>query len=238
MEESNSKEFKPSFDNGGFWEYYKDLERQFEEFLNYVPYFQKNENTFSFRLANLIVAIGSYVDSAFREIATYPDFMKKYPLILKTANGKLRKTRISDYHNLAEEYSLKDKEVEFKCLPKRERIRPFAKYLKIDGKVACPDWWQVYNGIKHHFRDNLEKANLKNAKEALSGAFLLNAIHTPSAIRLYDYGVMKIRIPKEEEPGRFIRVGSARFQILESLENREQFSGDIETSIFRYDYFQ
>ena len=238
MEESNSKEFKPSFENGGFWEYYKDLERQFEEFLNYVPYFQKNENTVSFRLANLIVAIGSYVDSAFREIASYSDFVKKYPSILRTARGKIRTTRISDYYVLAEEYSLEDKEVEFKCLPERERIKPFAQYVRISGKVASPNWWQVYNGIKHHFRDNLENANLKNAKEALGGAFLLNAVHTPSALRLYDYGILKTRMPIEQSPGRFKKIGSARFQIKESLENRQQFIGDIETNLFRYDYWQ
>jgi len=50
------KKFKPTFANGGFWEHYKDLERQFENFLDYVPCFEDNENTYSFRLANLLLA--------------------------------------------------------------------------------------------------------------------------------------------------------------------------------------
>ena len=47
MEEQQG--FNPTFENGGFWEYYKDLERQFEEFLEYVPYLEENENTSFFR---------------------------------------------------------------------------------------------------------------------------------------------------------------------------------------------
>jgi hypothetical protein len=53
--------FNPTFENGGFWEYYKDLERQFENFLNYVPYLKDNENTYSFRLANLLLSIGAWI---------------------------------------------------------------------------------------------------------------------------------------------------------------------------------
>ena len=30
--------FTPTFENGGYWEYYKDLEGQFENFLESVPY--------------------------------------------------------------------------------------------------------------------------------------------------------------------------------------------------------
>ena len=110
MNDSISKEFKPTFENGGFWEYYKDLERQFEKSLEYVPYLKKNTGTFSFRLANLVVAIGGYVDSAFKEIAMHPTFLEKNPLILKTARGEPRKPTIADYVVLAEEFSLNKKE--------------------------------------------------------------------------------------------------------------------------------
>jgi hypothetical protein len=71
------KGFKPNFENGGFWEYYKDLERQFESFLEYVPYLEGNENTYSFRLANMILAIGAHVDSAFKEMARCDMFADK-----------------------------------------------------------------------------------------------------------------------------------------------------------------
>ena len=71
--------FNPTFENRGFWEYYKDLERQFENFLNYVPYLKDNESTYSFRLANILLGIGAHIDSAFKKIAEDPSFSGKYP---------------------------------------------------------------------------------------------------------------------------------------------------------------
>jgi len=70
------KKFKATFENGGFWEYYEDLERQFEDFLQYVPYFDINERVCSFRLSNILLSIGGHVDSAFKEMAAYKKFSK------------------------------------------------------------------------------------------------------------------------------------------------------------------
>ena len=50
------QEFNPTFENGGFWEYYKDLERQFEDFLVFVPYLRGNEKTYSFKLLNIFLS--------------------------------------------------------------------------------------------------------------------------------------------------------------------------------------
>ena len=68
------KRFNPNFENGGFWDYYKDLERQFEDFLVYVPYLEGNEEVYSFKLANLLLGIGAHIDSALKEIAKYSYF--------------------------------------------------------------------------------------------------------------------------------------------------------------------
>jgi len=46
-----------NFEKGIFWELYGDLERQFENFLDYVPYLEANENTYSFKLLNLILRL-------------------------------------------------------------------------------------------------------------------------------------------------------------------------------------
>jgi len=47
-----------------------------EDFLEYVPYLEGNEKTYSFRLANLLLAIGAHVDSAFKEMARYRLFLE------------------------------------------------------------------------------------------------------------------------------------------------------------------
>jgi hypothetical protein len=190
------KGFSPTFENHGFWEYYRDLERQFEEFLVYVPYLEGNEGTYSFRLANLIVSIGAHIDSAFKEIARYPPYETKYPLILKNAKRKPKKaTTIWDYFPLAEELNLSQQKVTFKRLPVREELYPFNQYQKTknaaDECITCPDWWNVYNSIKHNFKENFKEAKLTFVKDALAGAFLLNVVHKPASVELFKYGLLK-----------------------------------------------
>src|SRR4030042_747471 len=119
MEEQQG--FNPTFENGGFWEYYKDLERQFEEFLEYVPYLKVNE--------------------------------------------------------------IRSKQVIFKCLPERIPITPF--------KETKPEWWDFYNDIKHDITPSFSKANLKNVRDALAGAFLLNVVFESSINRLEKHGIVK-----------------------------------------------
>ena len=70
-----------NFENGLFLELYNDLERQFESFLEYVPYLDENKNIISYKLWNLILNIGGHIDSAFKEMARYPKFSKNYDVI-------------------------------------------------------------------------------------------------------------------------------------------------------------
>ena len=111
-EKERPPKFIPTFENGGYWEYYKDLERQFENFLEQVPYLKGNEVTYSFRLANLILAIGAHIDSALKEIAAYPFFSSNYPDMLNPKiekgpnKGKPRKPSITDYYPISEKYNL------------------------------------------------------------------------------------------------------------------------------------
>lgn len=226
--------FTPIFENGGYWEYYRDLERQFEDFLEFVPYLSGNENTYSFRLANLILAIGAHVDSAFKEMARYPEFLTKYPLILLGQNGKSKKPTILDYYDLAVEYELPRRVVMFKRLPERERLMPFQQYAKVGGTMETPNWWKIYNGVKHHFGENFEKANLQNTRDALAGAFLLNIIHTPAYIRLIEY---RIVTPDPIRRTEFTLKAGWQERIKEFVKKDKRF-GFIETPLFSYKYHE
>lgn len=237
------KGFSPTFENRGFWEYYKDLERQFEEFLVSVPYLEGNEGTYSFRLANLIVSIGAHIDSAFKEIARYPPYETKYPLILKNAKGKPKKvTTIWDYFPLAEELNLSKQKVTFKRLPAREELQPFNQYQKTKsaaGKdcITRPDWWNVYNNIKHNFKENFKEAKLISIRDALAGAFLLNVVHEPASVELFKYGLLK---PKYL-PVVMWEEKYDKFRGLEQHKQRPKWEPiddafTIETSLFMYDY--
>jgi hypothetical protein len=234
--------FTPSFENGGFWEYYKDLERQFEDFLIYVPYLEGNEGTYSFRLANLILGIGAHIDSAFKEIARYPPFDAKYPLILKNADSKPKKSTIWDYFPLAEELNLSKQKVTFKRLPAREDLSPFSQYQKVkdvSGKdcINCPSWWDSYNDIKHNFKENFTEAKLATVKDALAGAFLLNVAHEPAAIKLFTSSLLK---PKYLP----VVMWKEKYDKFRGLEQHKQRPSrepiddafTVETPLFKYDY--
>jgi hypothetical protein len=224
--------FTPTFENGGYWEYYRDLERQFGNFLEFVPYLSGNENTYSFRLANLILAIGAHIDSAFKEMARYPEFVTKYPLILTKPSGESKNPTIRDYYDLAVEYKLAQRKVMFKRLPEREQLIPFQQYVKVEDRVQTPNWWRIYNGVKHHFSENFENANLQNTRDALAGAFLLNIIHAPAYIRLVEY-----RIVTPDPIGRTEFTLNAGWQnrIKEFVKKDERF-GFIETPLLSYKY--
>ena len=230
--------FNPTFENGGFWEYYRDLERQFEDFLVYVPYLEGNEGTYSFRLANLILSIGAHIDSALKEIAKYSNFPSKYPKMINPtkSNGKPRNPVITDYYPISEEYLLEKQVVTFKCLPYRVNILPFDNYNRQSGN-KLPYWWNVYNNIKHHFAENFKEAKLKTVRDALAGAFILNVIHEPSALRLFKYGLLKPKyLPSvmfEEKYDTF--KGHEQHPERPSWELIED-AFTIETSLFLYDY--
>lgn len=225
------KGFNPTFENGGYWEYYKDLEHQFEGFLNLVPYLKKNEKVYSFRLANLILGIGAHVDSAFKEIFRWSVFSSKYASILSKVNSG--KSNITDYRKLEPEYNLSKREVVFKCLPDRQTIVPFRGFDK-----ESPKWWRDYNKIKHEFSLNFYRANLNNARDALAGAFLLNVIHKPARKRLFDYRLLN---PKYQQGTTFFETYNDRFDGEEmfpprKLETKYNNPFTIDTSLFFYDY--
>jgi hypothetical protein len=237
------------FENGNFWELYKDLERQFDNFLEYVPYLEGNEGTYSFKLANLILGIGGHVDSAFKEMARYPRFcsnveckeilalMAKSEENVKEGKAPLTVPIRLPLKAFEKEYQLTKKKVIFKRLPDRETILPFAP---CNERTNVPKWWEVYNGLKHDFSANFKTANVRNTRDALAGAFLLNAIHIPSALRMYRYDIIK-----PQQGTKFVRPAHATFMIgdddykeklIEFYEKFKHFIGMLETSLFIFSY--
>jgi hypothetical protein len=232
MEEQQG--FNPTFENGGFWEYYRDLERQFEDFLEYVPYLEGNKKTYSFKLLNIFLSIGGHIDSAFKELARYPRFaeIESCKDIVRRAEKKLG--IIEDGIRAFDEiYAITSMTVTFKCLPNRISITPF-------NCEHCehPEWWNSYNDLKHDLAVNLKKANLETVRDALAGAFLLNVIHEPAALRLFKYGLLK---PNYAQGTTFWEPIFDTFRGKKLLDRppdckpvEDAFT--IETSLFSFDY--
>lgn len=236
-------ERRDNFENGVFWEIYKDLEHQFENFLDYVPYLEGNENVYSFKLLNLILSIGGHVDSAFKEMARYPKFSgnKECQEIL----GKLKESEVRKEEGkgpipvaislpleaFENEYKLSARKVKFKLTPEK----PIAPFTPHNPNTNAPKWWESYNALKHDVGVNIGLANLKTTLNALAGAFLLNAIHYPSVSMLHKYGVIKIEFERTAYETVLHESASSEW-VKQRYEETGNLPTTLETPLFIYDY--
>jgi len=236
------------FESGYFWELYRDLESQFQKFLDYVPYLEGNEDAYSFKLANLMLSIGGHVDSAFKEMARFAEFLNnedcaKIVRLLKMSDENVKKGKAPmtvpiklALSAFEKEYNLSSTKVLFKCLPEREEVIPFHPF---NPMTAAPEWWEVYNGLKHDISLNLRKANLKNSRNALAGAFLLNVRHTPALLRLFDYDIMKVQVREGKNLAKVsASVRLKRGAIQKMIKEGRTIPGFVETPLFIFNYWK
>lgn len=211
-----------NFEKGIFWELYKDLERQFQDFLEYVPYLPGNERVYSFKLLNLILSIGGHVDSAFKEMVRYPKFSGDEHCKEILMKVKKKKTVPITLPLKAFEtiYKLSEKTIVFKSSPESEKVTPFKPR---SARAQSPKWWKTYNQLKHDVGVNIKEANLQTVRDALAGAFLLNAIHRPGTLRLLKLGLLDLGEIADWQTEEWIRKGMS-------------FYGSISTPVFFYDY--
>jgi len=237
-----SEETQDNFEKGIFWELYLDLERQFQNFLEYVPYLPGNEAVYSFKLLNLVLSIGGHVDSAFKEMARYPDFSnnkecKKILSILEESEENVKQGKPPRTVGISlplrafdKEYGISKERIIFKRLPERELVTPFHPH---NPKTRAPEWWEIYNGLKHDVSVNVKKANLRNTLHALAGACLLNLRHTTAVFRLYYFGLLKMAW-SEKFAGRPARQEIHQEQLKMMLGKNSPFY--VETPLFIYYY--
>jgi hypothetical protein len=148
--------------------------------------------------------------------------------ILKRAKEK-EGIIISGVRAFDEIYGITSKTVMFKCLPNRIPITPF------DCKK--PEWWDFYNDLKHDVAINLKKANLETVRDALAGAFLLNVIHEPASLRLFDYGLLKPKYRQETMFQTFYDTFREHEMFPERPKGKQiEDPFFIETPLFVYDY--
>ena len=217
-----------------------DLERQFRDFLAHVPY-KGNEATYSYRLLNLILGIGGYVDSSFKEMARYSEFSEREgckEILAKLSQSRKRleegkapitisiKVALKTFESI---YHLSEKHVIFRLSPEREKLLPFKPH---NPKTKAPYWWETYNGLKHDVGVNIKKANLVTTRDALAGAFLLNVVHIPSCTRFYDHNLL--HVDRRKRVGYTISE-NGRERIRKWILEEGRWFGYIETPVFLFD---
>jgi len=225
-----------AFETGLMWSVYNDMERTFMEFLDYVPLAKDHNKVYSHKLLRLMLEIGGYVDTAFKEISLYPKFdgdakcetIRKMAAKGKTVKISLFREAFEPIYHLSRRTILMKSPRHFASPPLAiDLFNPFSEF----GKGKAPNWWKAYNKVKHNWLKNLKKANVKNTLRALGGAFLLNVVHEPSLLELAKRGVAMTF----DVEGRRIRVGE---ELLTKLIKRERPPHGIiiigDTQLFRW----
>ena len=187
---------KPTFENGFFWNNYTSIESDFLRFLEYAPYCPSNKKIYSPKLTGLLLQIGGYVDSAFKEMAKF--FRPR--TYEKKRSAPARRVRpiadIVDAFCLYETiYSLSSNNGG-KLIAKLElvgdkELHPFASF---SSNYQRPQWWDAYNKVKHEYSLHYRKASIDNVLDGLAGAFLLNTVHYPSIELLWRLDNLRIGI--------------------------------------------
>lgn len=153
---------------------YKILERDVVDFLNYIPidYYlgNKRKDIFSPKLAELLIRIGSQIDTFFRnwDIVHEVYTIKNQKELKDVYNLGFNNFRDIETHK---KVILSDKVI--KIIATDEMMIPFLFWM--DGRY--PLWWDAYNKVKHNGFIYNRNGNLLNVIESLSALFLLNCIH-------------------------------------------------------------
>lgn len=139
------------------WNYLLAIERDLEEVSRYVEFDEKNFGCFSIEIARILLAAGAEVDVVCKQICkvidakSAADNIKKYRSKIKPAFPAIPNFEVT--------------------LPRFGLgLKPWDEWNKPDG---VPLWWTAYNKIKHHRDSEYQRANLKNALNAVAGLFVM-----------------------------------------------------------------
>lgn len=209
-----------------FWEEdYTLLEDEFIEFLKYIPLSKEHEEVWSMKLANLLLLIGSSVESFFQcaisslrasEIYNYidvndyggrvgytPEDFESLSELNKLLLKKLT-PNMGLYRDIFEKYyHLSNKSVF--VLRNKEEIKPFKEW----GENKPPEWWITYRNLKHSRFKHRKSAQLKMVLNTLASLFLLNISHKDTRKYLTNKGVIRSNMKlgglfySAREPGSF-----------------------------------
>lgn len=168
------------------------MEANFVNFLDYVPYTEKNKKIYSPKLLAMLLQNCGYIDTVFKEMAKFKEFVS---IPECEAINDLESSNYRSYNiGLAREafqpiYRLSSNNGG-KLIAKLDwvgdkKLFPFKQF----GQGKSPAWWHIYNEVKHTWSSSLEQANVDNVLRSLAGAFLLNVVHYPSIRLLRKLGV-------------------------------------------------
>lgn len=174
------------FSRGQSWHNYEDLETNVLECFTYVALDVDHLSVWSNRLGEILLRIGSAIDSFFYTARASPLFENEHGI------QKFRdknEPSINDYRSFFERY--------YKLSQANVEVRPNGVFFKTIIPFHefqtnhSPQWWKAYNKIKHEwYNSRKQMATLNNVLEALASLFLLNILHKDGQAWLIDEKVI------------------------------------------------
>ncbi|WP_293124126.1 hypothetical protein [Microcoleus sp. bin38.metabat.b11b12b14.051] len=139
-----------------YWQFFVALESDLEATTRYVECCEENYNTYSVAYAQIILSAGSEVDVVSK-------------LLCNKVQPTSKAENINHYREILHS--------QYKFIPDLKVLIPRynLSLTPWDSWVSAknPDWWKLYNNIKHERHKFYKEANLKNALFSVSGLFCL-----------------------------------------------------------------
>ena len=153
------------------WDYYMVLEKDFLETERYLTIDLGDNNLYD---GNTPTDLGNSRAYSVEFIKQYQAICSEVDVIMKSICNELGNVNdekmpqytatilaSSAWQNIANQ-KVKVKDIE---------LQPFKNWSS--NPYKAPDWWPLYNGVKHERLTNLRQANLKNVINALAGLYVL-----------------------------------------------------------------
>lgn len=152
------------------WSYYMVLERDFLDTERYVSFDLGDNNTYDGKeikdFANSEVFSTEFVKQ-------YQAICSEIDVILKTICKEFGCEKAESMPEYTEKVLNKWQDIaEQRVKMNSIELRPFQNWRKAPDYHA-PDWWPLYNDVKHDRVSSYRKANLKNVVNALAGLYIL-----------------------------------------------------------------
>ena len=166
------------------WNYFLALEKDLEAVSRYIEFCPDNLNTYSIELAHLLLSAASEVDTLAKCVCSIiepnkrPDNINEYRKIIKSAEetepDRAMRVKRGEPRPVVPE-------------SRKHRLSSFSVFIPRHGLVFAPwknwaadknpDWWTLYNKVKHERNLHFNKATLHNAINALAGLLAMNYMY-------------------------------------------------------------
>lgn len=144
------------------WNYFLAIESDFEKISRYVEFTKANNDAFSIEFARIIMSSTQEIDSIMKILCKLVD-PHSDPQNINSYKQTI-KTHLPDFIH---------EEVQIPRFGMRSK--PWIDWND-ETEDNNPIWWKANNKIKHDRTENFEKANLKNAYNAV-GALLITTLY-------------------------------------------------------------